>query len=95
MKTMRGRIEGPLFVDRDLDIVGMIAGDATVREDSTLHLRGVITGRLTIEHGATAVIYGTVNGTIHKIGGTLVITHPQPSGRDNPSNTASSSTDSD
>jgi hypothetical protein len=92
MKTMRGTIAGPLVVDRDVDIQGTIAGDAVVLPARTLHLRGMITGNLTIEQGATAVIYGTVNGRVRKLGGTLVITHPDPSRREAPSNRAPSST---
>jgi hypothetical protein len=92
MKTMRGTIAGPLVVDRDLDVQGTIAGDTVVRPGRTLHVRGAITGNLTIEQGATAVIYGTVGGRVRKLGGTLAITHPDPSKRDAPSNRASSST---
>jgi len=94
MQTMHGKIEGPLTVNRDLDIRGTIAGDAIVRPNSTLHLRGTITGDLTIEKGATAIIYGTVGGRIRKVGGTVVIIHPEESGREDPSNDASSSIDS-
>ena len=101
MQTMQGKIEGPLTVNRDLDIHGTIVGDAIVRPNITLHLRGAITGNLTIENGATAIIYGTVEGRVHKIGGTVVIVHPQvhlqvqaqENGRDDPSNNASSSID--
>jgi hypothetical protein len=92
MKTMRGTIAGPLVVDRDVDIQGTVAGDAIVLPARTLHLRGTITGNLTIEQGATAVIYGTVAGRVRKLGGTLVITHPDPSRREAPSNRAPSST---
>jgi cytoskeletal protein CcmA (bactofilin family) len=94
MQTMQGKIEGPLTVNRDLDIHGTIAGDAIVRTNSTLHLRGAITGNLTIEQGASAIIYGTVGGRIHKTGGTVVIVHPRSSGREDPSNDVSSSIDS-
>jgi RNase P/RNase MRP subunit p29 len=94
MQTMRGKVEGPLTVNRDLDIHGSIAGDAIVRTNNTLHLRGIITGDLTIEKGAAAVVYGTIDGRIHKIGGTVVIVHPQSSGREDPSNDVSSSIDS-
>jgi cytoskeletal protein CcmA (bactofilin family) len=93
MQTMRGKIEGPFTVNRDLDIQGSIEGHAHVRGNATLHLRGVITGNLTIEKGACAIIYGTVDGLIHKLGGTVVIFHPQGNGRDDPSNKASSSID--
>jgi hypothetical protein len=94
MQTMQGKIEGPFTVNRDLDIHGTIVGDALVRTNTTLHLRGVITGNLTIEKGASAIIFGTVDGRIHKLGGTVVIFHPQRNGRDDPSNKASSSIDS-
>jgi RNase P/RNase MRP subunit p29 len=94
MQSMRGRIEGPLTINRDLDVHGTIAGEAIVRTNNTLHLRGAITGNLTIEKGASAIIYGTVGGRIHKIGGTVVIVHPQSSGREDPSNDVSSSIDS-
>lgn len=92
MKTLRGTVPGPLIVEQDLDVVGTIAGDTVVRAARRLHVRGAITGNLTLEAGASAVIYGTVNGRVRKRGGTLVITHPEKSGRDAPSNAASSST---
>ena len=91
MKTLRGSIPGPLVVEQDLDIQGTIAGDTVVRSARKLHLRGAITGNLTLEPGASVVIYGTVGGRVRKHGGILVITHPE-SGRERPSNTASSST---
>ena len=92
MKTLRGTIPGPLMVEHDLDVVGTIAGDAVVQPARRLHVRGAITGNLTLEAGASAIIYGTVNGRIRKRGGTLVITHPEPSVREKPSKAASSST---
>jgi hypothetical protein len=92
MKTLRGTVPGPLIVEQDLDVVGTIAGDAVVRSARRLHVRGAITGNLTLEPGASAVIFGTVNGRVRKRGGTLVITHPENSGRDAPSKSASSST---
>jgi len=105
MQTLQGKIEGPFIVNRDFDIHGTIVGDAIVRPNTTLQLRGMITGNLTVEKGATALIYGTVDGCIRKTGGTVVIIHPQngaqdgtragipDSGRDDPSNDASSSID--
>ena len=92
MKTLRGTIRGPLVVEHDLDVVGTIAGDTVVQTQRRLHVRGAITGNLTLEAGASAVIYGTVNGRVRKRGGTLVITHPEPSTREAPSKPASSST---
>jgi cytoskeletal protein CcmA (bactofilin family) len=77
MQKMSGEIQGPFTVERNLDIQGTIMGDARVQSARTLHLRGVITGSLTVEPGATAIIYGTVEGRIHKIGGTVVISHPE------------------
>lgn len=82
------------MVERDLDVQGTIAGDAVVRSACRLHVRGAITGNLTLEPGASAVIYGTVGGRLRKRGGTLVINHPERSGREKPSNVASSSTSS-
>jgi len=87
------KIQGPLTVSRDLDIHGVIMGDARVRPSVTLRLRGRITGNLIIEKGATAIIFGTVGGRIRKRGGTVVIVHPEESGRDDPSNEVSSSID--
>src|SRR5215470_10611439 len=89
VKTLRGTIPGPLVVEHDLDVVGTIAGDAVVRPARRLHVRGAITGNLTLEAGASAIIYGTVNGRVRKRGGTLVITHPEPSTREAPSKAAS------
>ena len=91
MKTLRGTVSGPLFVEHDLDVQGTIAGDAVVRSACRLYVRGAITGNLTLEPGSSAIIYGTVNGRVRKRGGTLVITHPER-GREAPSKSASSST---
>jgi hypothetical protein len=93
MQSLQGKIAGPLIVTRDIDVHGTIVGNAIVRPNNTLHLRGVITGNLTIEKGASAIIFGTVEGSIRKTGGTVVIVHPQPGGREDPSNNASSSID--
>ena len=41
---------------------------------------------------ANGDFFGTVNGRVRKRGGTLVITHPEKSGREAPSKSASSST---
>jgi cytoskeletal protein CcmA (bactofilin family) len=94
VKTLRGTIRGPLVVEHDLDVQGTIDGDAVVQAARRLYVRGAITGNLTLEAGASAVIYGTVGGRVRKRGGTLVITHPDPSGREAPSKAASSSTSS-
>lgn len=75
MQTLRGTIEGPFIIDRDLEVEGTIVGDATVRPQCTFYFRGTITGNLTIEEGATAVIYGNVDGRIRKLGGTVAINH--------------------
>ena len=69
MQTLKGTIEGPFSIDRDLEIRGTIIGDATVWPNSTVHLVGTITGNLTIEKGGSAVVYGRVEGRVHKRGG--------------------------
>ena len=91
VKTLRGSIPGPLVVEHDLDVQGTITGDTLVCSARRLYVRGAILGNLTLEPGASVVVYGTVSGRVRKNGGTLVITHPE-SGRERPSNAASSST---
>ena len=67
------KMNGPVTIEEDLSLDGMIAGDATVQRGVTLELGGMITGNLNVEPGARAIIRGMVNGLIRNQGGYIEI----------------------
>lgn len=73
MRNEYGKVNGPLAVESDLVMYGMIIEGATVRSGATLTLHGMITGDLIVELGAAAIIYGMVNGTVINNGGRVEI----------------------
>ena len=68
MKAIHDKINGPFIFDRDTELFGMIAGDATVESGATLFLKGMITGNLLVRRGAVAVVDGMVNGLVTNAG---------------------------
>ena len=73
MEIHGGKIDGPLTVDRDLTIHGMVTGCATVRPGCRLVLHGMVTRDLVVEPGAHATVHGTVSGTVINHGGLVEI----------------------
>jgi len=73
MRKSDEKIQGPCAIDSDLELHGMIAGDAIVTPGAALVLHGMITGNLTVEAGATAVVHGTVSGSLMNQGGDVTV----------------------
>ncbi|SAL52687.1 hypothetical protein [Caballeronia concitans] len=74
MEILGGIIKGPLHVDRDLEVLGRVAGDVTVQTGCRLLLlRGVVTGDVIIKAGARATLDGRVFGTVFNHGGRVEI----------------------
>jgi len=66
---MKGVINGPVVIDRDEAIRGMVAGSIIVRSGGALSLHGMVNGDVTIELGGRAIIHGMVNGAVVNQGG--------------------------
>jgi hypothetical protein len=73
MRIERGKIEGDVEIREDLELHGMIAGSATVKDGARLDLNGTVTGDLVVEEGATVILRGTVAGDVTNRGGELAI----------------------
>lgn len=73
MSIEHGKIEGDYEVLEDLQLYGMITGNAVVKKRATLELFGRIAKNLTVERGAKVVIKGTVSGDVINQGGTVEI----------------------
>lgn len=69
MRAIHDRIKGPLTIDEDLAIYGMVTKGATLAGGRKLVLHGTIAGDLIIERGARAIIHGTVAGRVQNKGG--------------------------
>jgi hypothetical protein len=63
MKTVHGKVLGPLFFTEDTSFHGMIDGDASVAPGVTLLMHGMIAGNLSIERNARVELRGMVAGT--------------------------------
>jgi hypothetical protein len=76
MRELSGRHDGDLTAEDDLRLLGMVAGNVTVRPGATFYVSGMVTGLLTIEHGATAIVYGSVGSIVNhghtEVWGTVV-----------------------
>lgn len=73
MRQMHNKMEGPVSVEEDSFVHGIITAGATVRSGVTLHLQGMIIGDLTVERGGKAILHGIVTGTVHNDGGHISI----------------------
>lgn len=73
MRAVNDKIEGPLLIDEDLAVHGMITAGAVVRTGRKLVLHGMITGDLVIEPKARVIIHGMVNGVVINDGGRVEI----------------------
>jgi cytoskeletal protein CcmA (bactofilin family) len=63
-QQLHGKIEGPVLIDRDTELHGMITVGATVQNGVRFNCHGMITGDLTVEKGGEAIIHGSVNGSV-------------------------------
>lgn len=69
MRAVHDRIEGPIAIEEDLAVYGLITAGATLCSGVKLILHGTIAGDLIIEPGARAIVHGTVGGSITNKGG--------------------------
>jgi len=51
---------GPVVIEDDFRLHGMVAGDLTVAREGHLELHGMVTGSLKVEDGGIAVVRGMV-----------------------------------
>lgn len=68
MRTVNEKLEGPLTIEQDLCLNGMIAGDARVASGIRFEMNGMVTGDLTIEAGAEVALRGTLSGALVNYG---------------------------
>ena len=73
MQTEHGKIVGNLDVENELEMHGMITGDAIVRAGGILHLHGMVCGNLIVEEGGVAYLHGSVTDNALNRGGILKI----------------------
>jgi len=73
MITENKKIEGDCEVTEDLQLNGMITGNAIVKTGVTFNLNGTVAQDLIVESGGVAIVNGTVNGNVSNLGGTLRI----------------------
>ena len=72
MRQLQGKTEGPVSIEEDTSLHGMITIGATVRKGVVFTVHGMITGDLTVENGAEAIVHGMVNGTIWNSGQAVI-----------------------
>jgi hypothetical protein len=68
-----GTFSGPFFVDEDVELHGIVDGNAYVSPGGTLALYGRILGNLHVQSGGTVTIYGTVEGLVENAGGNVTV----------------------
>ena len=71
MEIFSGKIEGDEIMQRDLRLLGMITGSATVNSGVSLELSGMVIGDLIVDEGATVELHGMVGGDVTNKGGRL------------------------
>lgn len=64
MKTYRHMLIGPVTLEEDTLIKGMVTGDLVVESPANAVVEGMVTGQLIIEQGASADVSGIVRGGI-------------------------------
>lgn len=73
MVIERGKIEGDTEVTYELELRGMITGDAIIKDGGVLHLRGMVCRDLVVEEGGKVFLRGMVSGNTINNGGELEI----------------------
>ena len=69
MRAIHENIDGPMTIDEDLAIYGLVTAGAVLQPGVKLILHGTIAGDLTIGPGSRAIIHGTVAGRVRNDGG--------------------------
>lgn len=70
---LAGTYVGPLKIERDTDLSGIVNGDVTVLAGARLAVSGMVNGRLIVNKDARAIVNGIANGTITNDGGFVEI----------------------
>ena len=73
MRDCTGKHDGPLVVDSDLALHGLVVGRTTVLGGVTLQHHGLITDDLVAEPGSIVVVHGKVDGAVINDGGDVTI----------------------
>lgn len=71
MKTEHGKIEGNIRVEGNLDLYGMVTGNAFVAPGGALELHGMVCQDLILAEGSVVNLYGTVSASVYNRGGDL------------------------
>ena len=64
MKTIDGIVTGPIQIDQDCDLSGIVNGTITVAAGTHVTLSGIVTGDVLLGDGASADAPGIHHGTI-------------------------------
>lgn len=72
MTNFSGTTKGPVFLDSEAEIRGVVDGDVLVAEKAKLVLYGTVSGDVRVEAGGKALIYGVVAGSIQNNGNVYV-----------------------
>ena len=73
MRVEQGKLEGNQKVSGEVELLGMIVGDACIVAGGILHLKGMVVGNLVVEEGGSVVLRGMVTGDTTNSGGQLDI----------------------
>jgi hypothetical protein len=68
MREEHGSVVGPLTINDDFVLHGMVTGDAIVERGGFLQLHGMVTGSLRVADGGSAVVRGIVSQNILNAG---------------------------
>ena len=69
VKASHENLEGPMEIQEDMALYGIVTGGATLCSGRRLILHGTIAGDLKVQKGARAIVRGTVAGRIYNDGG--------------------------
>lgn len=62
MRIVGGIVGGPLVIDEDTRLTGIVRGDVHVRAGCRLELKGIVSGDVLVEAGAILDPAGIVSG---------------------------------
>lgn len=68
MKAIHENLEGPMEIQEDMALYGIVTGGATLCSGRRLILHGTIAGDLKVQKGARAIVRGTVASRIYNDG---------------------------
>jgi hypothetical protein len=68
VKAIHENLEGPMEIQEDMALYGIVTGGATLCSGRRLILHGTIAGDLKVQKGARAIVRGTVASRIYNDG---------------------------